>query len=204
MRSLALVAASLSLSLVVQLLRVDSVFACMCIRTPLSERLEEVEAVFYGRAVEVTGPNWVQTGNIIALQQPYVSVARFSVERTWKGLPASERLVTTGESDCGQHFKQGESYLVWAYPTPDEPEYRVEGALAADFGACGASRPGPVGDQDEDIRVLNYETSVAPLLRKASVPVTAGLVALAGGLWMLRRSRRSAQANDCAPWRPPL
>jgi hypothetical protein len=110
----------------------------------------------------------------------------------WKGPAASEIIVTTEESDCGRHFEQGKSYLVWAYPAPDGPEYRVEGALAADFGICGATRLGPINEQDEDIRVLNYETRVTPILRTAGLLVGAAMAVLLVGFTALRGRQQRA------------
>src|SRR5262249_32445851 len=68
-------------------------------------------------------------------------------ERSYRGWTAKTAEVVTGQGlgDCGYHFRQGERYLVYAYP------HRETGKLYT--GICQRTRP--LGEATEDLEYLS-------------------------------------------------
>ena len=64
------------------------------------------QAVFVGEVLEV-----------VSSPESYVVKVKFRVESSWKGMVATELLLTTGRGggDCGYRFEVGKKYLVYAY-----------------------------------------------------------------------------------------
>ena len=82
----------------------DRAFACSCIEpSPPLEAMEEAATVFAGTVVAARSRG---TGG---------KLYEFEVSRVWKGLPSAKKEVVT-DADCGYFFKEGEEYLVYAYP----------------------------------------------------------------------------------------
>ena len=73
-----------------------------CLIVAPVERLKFSKAVFTGSVVEVKESEGIQ-------------VVKFSVARSWKCVRASEVMVTNLVHHEGPYFRQGRSYLVYAY-----------------------------------------------------------------------------------------
>ncbi|MBA2338979.1 MAG: hypothetical protein H0V88_01165 [Pyrinomonadaceae bacterium] len=120
------------------LLSSDVAFACRCMRVEASADLSRYAAVFSGKAVEVT-------------RLPTSLRVKFRVESVWKGadakeitlfLPRSSDLRVISSCDIG--FKEGESYLVYAFTS------KRDGTLTT--GKCSRTRK--LVDANEDFAVL--------------------------------------------------
>lgn len=82
--------------------------ACSCAELPtVAEELEQSEAVFSGKVIEITEKKakGYMTKSVL-----------FEVTNTWKGLEQSQVIITTGlgGGDCGFRFIEGQEYLVYA------------------------------------------------------------------------------------------
>ncbi len=67
-----------------------------------SEELKAATSVFSGRAIKVSEAEGRR-------------VAEFDVERVWKGAVSRRQSVRTGTHLYGSRFKEGETYLVYAF-----------------------------------------------------------------------------------------
>ncbi len=88
--------------------------ACMCM--PFPDDFEKAVATAYARA------DVVFLGDALAMRNTFLGSLQqrevtFSVRDLWKGSTADTTLVRTniGEIACGYNFKEGNSYLVFAY-----------------------------------------------------------------------------------------
>lgn len=113
--------------------------ACSCLPPPApAQALLKADAVFLGKAVKVTGQAGPQG-------QGEVSV-HFEVDRFWKGAVPRQLDLGTAAHDahCGYGFRQGETYLVYAYADPLGglrttlcSRTRLESDADEDFAALG-------------------------------------------------------------------
>ena len=109
---------------------------CQCAGKPtVVEQYAEASIVFVGK-VEAVADRWSPFSKVwLKIRrwfnedaQPSINLRRyctdygmqvlFSVERSWKGVSASEIMLFTGRGsgDCGVEFQVGERYVVYAYP----------------------------------------------------------------------------------------
>jgi hypothetical protein len=120
--------------------------ACSCGMSALCDAAWRADAVFVGNVVSIetsTVPTGVLRGRRVDL----------AVVEAFRGLQLSEVTIYTGYSgaDCGYAFAMGESFLVYAYRTP-------EGHLATSI--CTRTRP--VSSAVEDLAYLRSLTSIVP------------------------------------------
>lgn len=120
------------------LLGVRSSLACSCIppKSP-SETLKEAAAVFSGKVLKIRRQ---KTGSGSLSQVEVV----MRVETVWKGVDKTTiRISTASHSDaCGYSFKEGNSYLVYAYGN------------AEDLSTSICSRTRRLSDAQDDLREL--------------------------------------------------
>jgi hypothetical protein len=88
-------------------------YACSCIYKPdPNKALEQAKAVFSGKVLEVK-QEILDVDGILE----YRKAVLFNVEQTWKGVSQTQVIVNTnfgGESSCGNEYKVGQIYLVFA------------------------------------------------------------------------------------------
>ncbi|MDQ0887870.1 hypothetical protein QFZ81_002958 [Paenibacillus sp. V4I9] len=87
-------------------------YACSCGFQPDPHKaLEESKAVFSGKVLEIK----LQVIDVDGILESKKAVL-FDVDQTWKGISQTQVLVNTnfGESSCGNEFKVGQTYLVFA------------------------------------------------------------------------------------------
>ena len=112
----------------------------------------------------------------------------FAVTRSWKGISTSTTEVTTGygNGDCGYPFKVGETYVVYAYGTPN------------DLNAFICTRTVEVSRAVEDLRYLD---TFQPLIVVSATQlpwsqaviislIVAGIWLFLARGWLFRRQRR--------------
>lgn len=91
--------------------------ACSCVAPPApQEALEQADAVFSGRVVDIQAPKKLITSSADPLK------VTFEVSKVWKG-PKSKKLVVVTARDsasCGYSFKSGRSYIVYAHQREGE------------------------------------------------------------------------------------
>src|SRR4030095_256476 len=95
----------------------ETAFACACTRPPLPcEAYWQVDAVFIGTAKELSWIEFEEKLEDLALK-PKQPVFRFSVDQAFRGVNGAQVAVVTGigGGDCGDDFKIGEQYLIYAY-----------------------------------------------------------------------------------------
>ena len=111
-----------------------------------------------------------------------------AVTRSWKGISTSTTEVTTGygNGDCGYPFKVGETYVVYAYGTPN------------DLNAFICTRTVEVSRAVEDLRYLD---TFQPLIVVSATQlpwsqaviislIVAGIWLFLARGWLFRRQRR--------------
>lgn len=84
-----------------------SAHACECIQLKqTAQALVESKAVFSGRAT-----------NIEVRPELFSKIAKFDVDKTWKGISNTAVTVVTGADSgaCGFPFEVGKEYLVYSY-----------------------------------------------------------------------------------------
>jgi hypothetical protein len=153
-------------SVALLLLSAGSGFACGCVNVPsVAESFQDADAIFFGQAVDVN-----YSGDKV----------KFRVERSWKGVGASEVTVLTSNSSCGFPFYKGESYVVYASKMPGG-EYAT--------GAC--SQTAHVSQGGEQLIYLQGKAplplTTAPTNYWKIGLTTALLVSLSLGLGFLLR-----------------
>jgi hypothetical protein len=124
----------------------ETSLACTCAPSKgPAEELELASAVFSGEVVEIRKHK--QSGDIFGGVEAVVRV-----ERAWKGVEAATVSVFTAahSAACGYRFKQGRTYLVYAYKD-------AEGRLST--GICGRTRR--LKDAGEDLKELGAGREVA-------------------------------------------
>jgi hypothetical protein len=88
--------------------------ACSCGPTPtVPDAFTSANTVFAGRCIE--GKLLSRTAEGITFE---IREFTFEIDQTWKGAPATKRLVVEtglGDGDCGYPFEVGFSYVVYAY-----------------------------------------------------------------------------------------
>jgi hypothetical protein len=124
------IAKYLLVSLALLLLSYDAAFACRCLRVKPSRDLSRFVAVFAGTVTD--------EGDYRSRR------AKFRVERIWKGERVDEIVIHGGNSSCDWYFKKGESYLVYAYSSPETHTYTTH--------KC--TRTGRLADAAEDLELL--------------------------------------------------
>ena len=147
------------------LLSATEVFACGCVSSPdesvsdaVKYATEKSTMIFAGKVVGFEYRNGIpneyiesrekETGKHVDYE---TKIVRFQVERWWKGEAATEVFLVTDEtknsdgtatgSSCDYHFKESESYLVYAYGK--ENELRTH--------ACTRTR---LLNKTEDVKIL--------------------------------------------------
>ncbi|PUA40659.1 hypothetical protein C8Z91_02185 [Paenibacillus elgii] len=107
-----------ALSLLVLFCCISSIFptksyACSCAYKPDPDKaLEQAKAVFSGKVLEAKQEIFDVDGIL-----EYREAILFNVEQTWKGTSQTQIIVNTnfgGESSCGNEYKVGQTYLVFA------------------------------------------------------------------------------------------
>jgi hypothetical protein len=140
-----------------------TVSACSCagVQDPLTE-LNRASAVFAGKVVRVDEGRSVFGGfvrGVLGLGSPdYLDVNTLEVNQVWKGqLPAKITVYDAGhEESCGYDFKEGQSYLVYAYTNQDGDlitsycnRTTLLSGASADLQQLGAgAKPGVNADAD--------------------------------------------------------
>ena len=141
-------------------LSATKVFACGCIGLP-NETLEDVvknsvknsAMIFAGKVVGFEYRKGIANEFMQSKRIDYeTKVVKFQVEQWWKGGVPKEIFLVTDEtinadgtasnSSCNYNFKEGESYLVFAYGK--EKELRTD--------KC--SRTQPLNEADKDLKIL--------------------------------------------------
>jgi hypothetical protein len=114
----------------------DTAYACRCLAQKPSADISRSSAVFSGKVIEVT------------FKQPPHEVGRytvtFEVERIWKGEPKKRMILNTRATSCNFHFREGESYLVFASMLYD----------GSGLTTHKCTRTGLVTDRKEDVELL--------------------------------------------------
>ena len=87
-------------------LSLTSTVKCAKRAVSASEELKAANSVFSGRAIKVS-------------EEVARRVAEFDVERVWKGARSRRISVRTGTHLYGSRFKEGETYLVYAFGEKD-------------------------------------------------------------------------------------
>lgn len=131
----------------------EAALACRCARVEASADLSPYAAVFSSKVVE-------------AKRLPHSSRVKFKVDSAWKGEAAKEiTLFLPRSSDsrafstCDIGFKNGESYLVYAFAS------RTDATLT--IGKC--SRTAKLADAGDDLALLGEGRTASrssPLFRK--------------------------------------
>jgi hypothetical protein len=108
----------ISLSIVTTLLAlsISDVKACTCgFVGPPCEEYWQSQAVFAGKVIKKS-TFYVEEGEGDSRYKYQQVLVRFSIEQVFKGVAGDEVEIVTGLSggDCGYHFKDGESYVVYA------------------------------------------------------------------------------------------
>lgn len=147
------------------LLSVTKVFACGCFYMPnesindaVKSAVEQSKMVFAGKVVGFEYrkgiPNQYMESRKKDLGRDFeyeTKVVKFQVERWWKGEATDEIILATSEtknsdgtgsrSSCDYYFKEGETYLVYAYGKGSELRTH----------ACARTR---LLDKNEDLNIL--------------------------------------------------
>jgi hypothetical protein len=148
-------------------------FACSCSKpNPVSEELEQSDAVFMGEASQVKRD---QTGITV----------EFKVSKAWKGVFTERVAVVTADSgaSCGYSFEEGKEYLVYGL-----------GKGPASVSLC--SRTAPVEEAYTDLSALGpgytpMENSTNPD-NSGSIPILVGVgAAIAAGIAFLTLRRKT-------------
>jgi hypothetical protein len=73
----------------------------------------------------------------------------FDVEKSYRGLTGTTAEVVTGSvsTECGYEFRQGERYIVYAFPLPDVGKLYT--------GICSRTRP--IAEAQDDLEYLNHK-----------------------------------------------
>jgi hypothetical protein len=91
----------------------EKTYACSCVYEQDSiKALDQAKAVFSGNVLEVKQKILDSDGIL-----EYRDAVLFNVEQSWKGISQSQVIVNTysgGQSACGNEFKAGQTYLVFA------------------------------------------------------------------------------------------
>ncbi len=142
------------------LLSAAKVYACGCVGTPnvtledvVEHSVKKSKMVFAGKVAGFEYRKGIPNEYLQSRQIDYeTKVVRFQVRQWWKGEAPEEIFLVTDEtrnadgtasnSSCNYDFKEGESYLVFAYGK--ENELRT--------GKC--SRTQPLNKADEYLRIL--------------------------------------------------
>lgn len=169
-----------------------SAIACSCVENRgVEEALEQAEAVFSGRVLDVKE----QKG-----ADGYLAKAvHFSVDRAWKGVNETEIIIATGlgGGDCGIDFIVGEEYLVYA----NQSSWH---ASIAPLEAIICSRTTSLATAEEDLQELGEGTLPehdVELMIGQSDPVKwwagaiggMGVLVVLGLLWRKRLRKKSEE-----------
>jgi hypothetical protein len=130
-------------------------FACSCAvaEGPLTEA-EKSTVVFMGKVTELERDS---SGELVG--------AKFSVEKTWKGVSNNQVNVSTGPyGDCTYQFKMNETYVVYAHGNS---------TLSTDL--CTGTKI--LADSYEDLQVLGIGNPV-PEFPFAEIVLVAGIASL--------------------------
>lgn len=95
------------------LLGASSVLACSCMPGTPESYLENANAVFSGKVIDIIE----QTPNsTVSSELPEAKRVIFEVSQVWKGKNKKQLVVTTAQSSaaCGYYFQKGQRYLVYA------------------------------------------------------------------------------------------
>ncbi|NLV31798.1 MAG: carboxypeptidase regulatory-like domain-containing protein [Acidobacteria bacterium] len=138
---------------------VNDAMACTCLAgsSPCSG-LEQAAAVFVGsvRSIEVTRATVERRGKTEEVLTDML--AHFSVERSFKGIPAGRQTADVGSfvfSSCGYHFEEGRRYIVYAGAVgPDDERQFRGGDLKYDLAVNGCSRTRPLPDGQDDVDLV--------------------------------------------------
>jgi hypothetical protein len=89
--------------------------ACVCTPGSVAGELDHSRAVFVGRVLSWGKPRPQFQSPLVDSLRPFIVVASFVVERSWKGV-ATDTLdvVITAVSDCAPHARRGDRLLVYA------------------------------------------------------------------------------------------
>jgi hypothetical protein len=126
------------------IVRPNCAYACSC-RPPGTpvEELNQSDAVFLGRVVEVNAARGSITGSGDS------TTVTFDVSKVWKGqITRTSILVTPGSSaSCGVTFEQGKDYVVYGRMNEGSlntnlcSRTRLAGEATEDIAALGAGQP---------------------------------------------------------------
>jgi hypothetical protein len=119
-------------------LRSASAQACSCVTQTREQAFESAAAVFEGRVTEITRSKPDAENGSGRL------LVSMLVVRAWKGVEVERvTVLTAGDgAACGYGFRQGESYLVYAYQGGAQPKVSL------------CSRTRPVAEAGEDLDAL--------------------------------------------------
>ncbi|MGI8639888.1 MAG: hypothetical protein ACR2MG_08025 [Pyrinomonadaceae bacterium] len=127
------------------LLNFDSVLGCVCVPTTISQKIEQAQSVFSGKAIGRT-----------------TTKIRFKVQKWWKGTPNSGIFIYADSkviTSCDVSFKNGATYLVYAFKS--SPENKLE------TNQCTGTKE--LAAADEDLKILGkgkLPTRKMPRIRK--------------------------------------
>ena len=127
-----------------------SVYACTCDVIPLPRvALKESEAVFVGKVTDIDSLKTKENNTT-----DFDVQVKLEVSRIWKGVEKAEVTIITkwSEAGCGFQFKQGQTYLVYAY-------LGEGGKLRT--GYC--TRTAHIKDARRDLRVLGSGRTPEPI-----------------------------------------
>ena len=92
------------------LLNFNSVLGCVCVPTTLPQKIEQAKSIFSGKVIGRTAIK-----------------IRFKVQKWWKGTSYYETFIHADSkviTNCDISFKNGETYLVYAFRS--SPENKLE------------------------------------------------------------------------------
>lgn len=127
------------------LLNFDSVLGCVCVSTTIPQKIEQAQSLFSGKVIGRTATQ-----------------IRFKVQKWWKGAPYFETFIYADSkviTSCDVSFKNGETYLVYAFRS--SPENKLE------TNQCTGTKE--LAAADEDLKILGKgkpPTRKMPRIRK--------------------------------------
>ncbi len=127
------------------LLNFDSVLGCVCVSATIPQKIEQAHTVFSGEIIGRTATK-----------------IRFKVQKWWKGTPYYETFIYADNkviTSCNVPFKNGETYLVYAFRS--SPENKLE------TNQCTGTKE--LAAADDDLKILGKgksPTRKMPRIRK--------------------------------------
>ena len=127
-----------------------SVYACSCVVPEVPEAFREARSVFVGEVVEIIEP---RSGNPKAPLADQLYSIKFKVERSWKGVNASQLSVLSDQGRAGCFswglFVKGMKYLVYA-------ERRTPGAPVRNLAVLfSCNRTALLASASEDLKLID-------------------------------------------------